>query len=196
MGKSIELLGLAAFNIFIAIVLSTPVLSKSDAAVSSLTESNVERFINEMAQVSGGLREDMDAYSITGYFMNHIADGGVFKTRIAYDLPDMPTNEREHEMDKLNFISHVLQDTKSMERHETAVKIEHIKIVENGRRAQVMTTNYERGVMPIADGYGEPRMVPVTGTSYCEQDVVLSGKNIIQVAGVNCSTNIDFAESY
>lgn len=195
MGKSFELLGLAAFNIFIAIILSTTILSGS-GKVKTLTEANVENFITEVSEVSGGLRQDMDSYSVTHFFMNHIAEDGKFTSQIEYIMPDMPSSTRTLEMDKLNFISYVLEGMKVMTRHESAVEIEYIKIADNGKRAKVMTTNYERGVMPIDDGMGEARMVPVTGTSYCEQDVILSGKNIIQMEAASCSTNIDFSDSY
>ena len=195
MGKSVELLGLAAFNIFIAIILSATFLTGAGSSVSALTETNVESFITEVAEVSGGKREDMDSYSITHFFMDHIAEDGVFKSEIAYAMPDMPSSTRTLEMDKLNFISHILEGMKSMTKHETAVKIEYIRITDNGKSAIVTTTNYERGVMPIADSFGDAQMVPVTGTSYCEQQVILNGKTI-QMAGADCSTNIDFANSY
>lgn len=195
MGKSFELLGLAAFNIFIAIILSTTFLTGS-RGIDTLTEDNVESFITEVAEVSGGQRENMDSYSVTHYFMNHIAENGQFTSKIEYAMPDMPASTRTLQMDKMNFISHILEGRKAMTRHETAVEIEYIQIADNGKRAKVMTTNYERGIMPIDDGMGEARMVPVTGTSYCEQEVILSGKNIIQMATANCSTNINFSDSY
>ncbi len=199
MGKSVELLGLAALNIIVAMVLSVTFLAKTDAAavsVSALTKDNVQQFITETVAVSGGQREDMDDYGITTYFMSHIADHGQFISTIEYDMPDMPSSARTLEMDKMNFISHVLQGKEAMNRHETAVQIEYIEIAANGKSAMVTSTNYERGVMPVQDAMGEARMIPVTGTSYCEQEIVLSQKNIIQMAKADCSTNIDFADSY
>lgn len=196
MGKSLELLGLAAFNVFIALILSATFLAKSGPSVSALTEDNIRAFVTEAAAVSGGQRQDMDSYGVTDYFMGHIADDGLFTSTIAYDMPDMPASERTMEMDKMKFISNVLQGIQSMTRHETAVDIEYIKITDNGKSAHVVTTNYERGVMPMDDGMGESNMVPVTGTSYCEQTLVLSGKNVIQMAGAKCNTNIDFSDAY
>jgi len=196
MGKSLELLGLAAFNIFIALILSATFLSKDNGKVNALTETNVTHFITEVAEVAGGKRQDMDQLSIMKYFMDHIADKGMFTSKIEFSLPDMSSNERTLEMDKNNFISHTIEGMKTMTQRETEVKIDYIKIAENGKSAKVNTTNYERGVMPVADEMGEAQMMPVTGTSYCEQELVLSEKNIIQMAGASCSTNINFAESY
>lgn len=196
MGKSLELLGLAAFNIFIALILSATILSNGNGRVSTLDETNVTHFITEVADVAGGKREDMDPFSITEYFMAHIADHGKFISNIEFSLPDMSSDSRMLEMDKKNFISHTLEGMKTMSQRETAVEIEYIKIADNGKSAKVTTTNYERGVMPVEDGMGEAQMMPVTGTSYCEQELVLSRENIIQMAAANCSTSISFSDSY
>lgn len=194
MGKSIELLGLAAFNIFIALILSATFL-KGNAGVPALTETNVTQFITEVSHVAGGQRADMDQFSITEYFMAHIADHGMFTSTIEFSLPDETSSSRRLEMDKNNYISHTLEGMKTMSKRETAVTIEYIKIAENGKSATVTTTNYERGVMPVEDGFGEAQMLPVTGTSYCEQELVLT-ENVIQMAAANCSTSIDFFDSY
>ncbi len=196
MGKSFELLGLAAFNIFIALILSMTFLTKGNTKVSALTETNVTHFITEAADVAGGKRQEMDQFSITEYFLAHIADHGLFTSTIEFTIPEMEASSRTLEMDKNNYISHVLEGSKAMTKRETEVKIEYIKIAEGGKSAKVNTTNYERGVMPVEDGMGEARMMPVTGTSYCEQELVLSDKHIIQMAGASCSTNIDFSDSY
>ena len=106
MGKSFELLGLAAFNVFIAIILSAMFLTKDGASVRSLTETNIEQFVTEVAAVSGGKRDDMDSYSITKFFMDHIAENGLFTSEIEYAMPDMPASTRTLALDKLNFIRH------------------------------------------------------------------------------------------
>ena len=66
----------------------------------------------------------------------------------------------------------------------------------DGRAALVVTTNYERGVIPVQGIMGDAQMLPVTGTSFCEQEVVLSDKKIIQMAEAECKTNIAFADAY
>ena len=197
MGKSLELLGLAAFNVMIAIILSATFLTKSHDTVSSLTETHVEKFIHEVTEIAGGQRHDMDPFTVTKYLMAHIADNSEFKSTIEYSMPDVSSSDsRTLEMDKMNYISYTLEGMKEMTKHETAVKIDYIKITDDGKSATVTTTNYERGVMPVEDGAGEAQMMPVNGTSYCEQRLVLSTKHIIQMAGATCSTNIDFSDSY
>lgn len=196
MGKSFELLGLATFNIFIAIIAATTFMSGEKVGVSQLNESNVKAFINEVTEVSGGLREDMDSYSIVTYFMKHIKEDGHFISRIDYSIPDYPETTRDLEMDRDTYISHIIQAMNDFEKHEAAVRIENVEIQENGRSALVITTNYERGVIPVQDIMGDAQMLPVTGTSYCEQEVVLSDKKIIQMAEAQCNTSIAFADAY
>ncbi len=197
MGKSVELLGLAAFNVFLALILSIMFLSQADSnAITELTDAHVETFIQEVSDISSGQREDMDAYGVTSYFMEHLAEDSSFKTTLEYDIPDIPSGERVMEMDKLNFISHVLQGLQSMTRHETLVRIENITIDEEGKNAFVLTTNYERGVMPVSNGNGDVSMIPVVGTSYCEQKIILAEKQNIQMAQANCNTSISFTDIY
>ena len=196
MGKSFELLGLATFNIFIAIIAATTFMSGENIGVSKLDRSNVTAFINEVTQVSGGLREDMDPYSVAMYFKKHIKEDGKFVSRIDYSIPDYPETTRDLEMDRETYISHVLQVMKDFDKHEAAVRVENVEIMNDGRAALVVTTNYERGVIPVQGIMGDAQMLPVTGTSFCEQEVVLSDKKIIQMAEAECKTNIAFADAY
>lgn len=196
MGRSFELLGLAAFNIFIAMILAVTFISSNAAEThKTLTEANVREFIMEVANISSGQRRDLDAYAITSYFMNHIADGSRFRTVMQYEIPDMPRSERELEMDKMNFISHLLQGTQLVSRYETRVDIDYVRIAADGKRATAMTTSYERGLMPVDDGSGTEQMMPVMGASYCEQAIVLADQSI-KMAGAQCTTSISFETGY
>ena len=196
MGKSLELLGLATFNIIIAIILSATFLKKSEEAISTLTTPHIEKFVNDITEISGGIRKDMDSFEVTSYLMAHIANDSRFSSTIDYNMPDISeSGERILELDKLHFISNTQQGMKAFTRHEAAVKIDYIQIADNGKSARVTTTSHERGVIPIEDNFGETQFFPVTGTSYCEQKLVLSEESIIQMAEAVCSTNIDFINS-
>ena len=194
MGKSLELLGLASFNVMIALVLSVAFLSHAGGKMDRLTEASVTAFITEVSEISAGKRKDMDPYSITSYFMTHITQDGSFKTTLRYSIPEMPDDERQMEMDKMNFISHTLQGLQTMADRETMVKVEFVQIEDGGKSAAITTTNYERGMMPVDDGSGTVNMMPVQGTSYCEQKVILNDKRLIQMAGATCTTDITFSE--
>lgn len=197
MGKTFELLGLAGFNIFIAMILSVTFLTGGEPAQrhKNLTEANVISFITEMSDISSGRLADMDSYAITSYFMDHIAEDGIFKTVMRYDIPDMPSDERELEMDKLDFIGHTLQGMRSMANYETRTDVDFVEVAHDGKYATVMTSSYERGMMPVDDGSGEERLMPVLGTSYCEQSVILSNE-VIKVAGAKCTTDLSFETGF
>jgi len=197
MGKSFELLGLATFNIILAMILSTTFLSGSNLPkLEKLTEDNVSIFLDEVASIASGSKKDMDSYAITSYFMGHISDDSLFKTTMQYSIDGMEDSSRELEMGKMSYISHVLQSAKMVNNYETLTKIDYVKVYNNGKRASAITTNYERGMMPMDDGSGTQTMVPIIGTSYCEQEIILSEDNIIQMAGAVCTTDLSFEDSF
>lgn len=194
MGKSLELLGLASFNVLIALMLSAAFFSHGGGKMNRLTEGAVKDFIVEVSDISAGKREDLDSYKITSYFMEHIAPDSRFKTTMRYSIPDMPADERDMELDRASFISQTLQGLKAMDGRETAVRVEFVQIGEGGKSAVATTTNMERGMMPVDDGSGTVNMMPVQGTSYCEQKIILSEKHVVQMAGATCTTDLSFTE--
>lgn len=198
MGKSFELLGLITFNVFIALILSATFLGsagKGPAAIPDrLTEPYVTSFIEEFAAITGGQRSDMDSYALADYFMNHLGEESRFTTTLRYSIPDQPEEKRTLEMDRTAFIGNVMQGQKTMDKHETKVQIEYINISDDEKSATVLITNYERGLMPVDDGAGNEVIMPVQGTSYCEQKLSLDEKSLIRIEGATCMTDIAFSE--
>jgi len=198
MGKSFELLGLITFNVFIALILSATFLSsagKGSAAIPDrLTEPYVASFIEEFAAITGGQRGDMDSYALADYFMNHLGKESHFITTLRYSIPDQPEERRTLEMDRTTFIGNVMQGQKAMDKHETKVQIEYIDISDDEKSATVLVTNYERGLMPVDDGAGNEVIMPVQGTSYCEQKLSIDEKFLIRIDGATCTTDIVFSE--
>lgn len=192
-------MGLATFNIFVALTLSATVLSggKGDDGIKTLTEENITAFVNDVAAVSGGMKTEMDEHNIVEYFLAHMTENGRVKAAISYSLPqESGEQQRDMDMGRMEYISYVLQGLKAMQKHETRTRIDYIKIADDGLSAHVVTTNYERGMMPTQDGFGDDAMVPVLGTSFCEQEIVLSGDSMIQMDGAECSTTINFEEAF
>ena len=203
MGKSVELLGLAAFNIFLALILAATFLSGGgkegkSARLDSLTEDHVSGFIKEVNEITSGARTDMDSFKVSKYFMDHIAETGKFINTVSYEMPQANGQEKTLEMGKMDFISHILQGMKQGEgeapaQGQSSVSIENIDIADNGKIAHIVTTSQERGVMPMDDGSGEATMVPIVGVSYCEQTVVLESKSI-QMQNAKCTTTVNYAD--
>lgn len=198
--KIFEVMGFATFNIMVAIVLSTTFFSKTGEStrITELNKKHVEGFIETIADISAGQIENMDSFGITTYFMRHISDNGHFTSTINYNISGNFNDNKEEvmEMDKLGFISHVLNNLKGMQHHETKVNIDYIEISKDKKSASAIITTYERGMMPTVSAFGEDAMVPVSGTSFCEQQFAINDEKILQVTGATCSTNLDFSTEY
>ncbi len=196
MGKSLELLGMAAFNVMLVVILFTAFIKDADPAmqITQLTEGNVTAFVEQVSSMASAKQENTDAFDITKFFVEHINDDGQFSTTLKYRIGD---DEKEEEMalNKKDFIAHILQDQTVMSHHESRVDIDYIKITDDARRARVISTTRERGLMPIIDDFGDENTVPVIGTSYCEQTLVLSQeKKVIQMKDASCTTYMEIQD--
>jgi hypothetical protein len=159
-----------------------------------MTQDHVASFIHEMNEVSSGVRADMDQFNVTKYFMAHVDDQGEFVQTVKYDIPQVPAQERTMKMGKMDYISHVLKELGSPGDHRSQVDIQNIDIAADGREATVVVINHENGEIPVQDMSGSSSMVPVNGTSYCEQTLVMKDKDIV-MQKANCTTSLDYAQS-
>lgn len=190
-------MGLATFNIFVALTLSATVLSgKGDEGIKTLTHENISAFVNDVAAISGGLKTEMDQHTIVEYFIAHMTENGRVKASISYKLAAEDEQQRDMDMGRMEYINYVLQGMKAMKKHETKTQIDFIDVADDGLSARVVTTNYERGMMPSQDSFGDEAMIPVIGTSYCEQRIVLAESEVIQMDGAECTTTINFEEAF
>lgn len=190
-------MGLATFNIFVALTLSATVLShKDDGGIAALTHDNITIFVNDVAAISGGLKTEMDEHNIVEYFIAHMTENGRVKASISYKLAAEGEQERDMDMGRMEYINYVLQGMKAMKKHETKTQIDYIDVADDGLSAHVVTTNYERGMMPSQDSFGDETMIPVLGMSYCEQRLVLAESSVIQMDGAECTTTINFEEAF
>lgn len=189
--KSIELIGLAALNVILAIVLSTIFLTGPvmRATADRLTTSSVTDFVNQMTRVSTG----GDIFVANKFLLDHIADNGMFTSSIAYDLPNITSAERHLSLDKKDYINNVLAQLKLAKPEEAKTRIESIEIAADRHHASVITTSYQRGPMPIQMGE-ERQTLQVKASSYCEQAVTLANKKIV-INTATCSTNVMPARS-
>lgn len=195
MGRSLELMGMASFNVFLGLVLTVTFLSQNGSdKPTRLTEDGISTFIQEMADVAQGKRPELDQYGITTWFMDHIEDQSRFTATVNISQPNGTDNQRTLDMDRMNYISHVLQELKMVQERESRLNIEYVKINDDGRTASVVFTSLEKGRMPVAD-QGTEYTIPVTGMSYCEQKIALRNA-VMKVSGGTCTTNITLSESF
>lgn len=196
MGKSFELLGMMAFQTFLLLIVSVSIMATSKEKMQKeLTRTTVENFIYELYDITGGRNKEIDAYGVTEYLMAHLSQNGEYKTVMSINddrLRDLP--EEEIVMDKLEYISNVLQGLKAIEQHDAQIRIEQVDIKPDGKEALVYLTNYEEGSMPVPNENGSYDIIPMAGTSYCKQLLTLTEKKTIQLSSESCTTDITFIE--
>lgn len=201
MGKSFEMLGLAAFNVFLAMVMAVNIMSGGDENSTSeklerLDKHHVEAFVEKVsAMLNNTGEQEWSAYNIAQYLNRHISADSQFHSVLSYRSSDLPVNDTQLTLSKNEYIAHAIQGRDSMARHETKTIIEFVEILDDGKRARAVITNYERGIMNQGQGTGTGGL-PVSGMSYCEQDFVLSENNLIQMDGASCSTEMTFHEAF
>lgn len=190
--KTFELMGLVTFNIMVALTLSTTVLSnRGETRISSLNPENITAFVEDFAATSAGLRGDNNQHQIVEYMMKHLTTESRYKTRIYYRVGSSDNQQTELEMGRMEFISQILQGLKTMEKHESKTQIDYIKVEPDSRTARVVVTNYERGLVQSQDSFGDMTKIPVLGTTYCDQRVILSDNHVIQLDGAECTTTMN-----
>lgn len=196
MGKSLELLGMAGFNAFLGLTLTVTFLSQHDGkdGPTRLTEARVSTFVAEMTDVALGKHPDLDQYGITTWFMKHLDENSKFSTNMNIAKSDGQESQEKMEMGRMDYISHVLKDNKAVKNREATLHIEYVKIGEGGKSASVVFTSMEKASVPVKRDDQEYE-IPITGTSYCEQQLVLQDTTI-RVTGVSCTTNVRMTENF
>lgn len=193
--KTFELLGLAGFNVFLGMMLTVTLFDKGEQPKASrMTEASINAFINDMTHMALGLKPEMDQYATTMWFMDHLSETSKFKTNTNIEQADGRIREARAEMGRMDYISNILKEQKTVQKRATQVKVEYVKIEDEGKMASVIFTSEESGMIPLNSEAGSYE-VPVRGTSFCEHQLEFKDHKII-VAGGTCTTNIDARQAY
>ncbi len=193
--KTAELLGLAGFNVFLGMMLTVTFLGEGGKPQATrMTEASVSAFINDMTNTALGLKPDMDQYATTMWFMDHLSETSTFKTSTNIEQADGKIREASAEMSRMDYISNILKEQKTVQKRESQIKIEYVKLEDEGKLASVIFTSVESGVIPMSSEAGSYE-VPVRGTSFCEHKLVFKDRKIV-VSGGSCTTNIDARQAY
>lgn len=143
--------------------------------------------------MSSGKSLSNSAPQILKFLDTHIHRSARFKTVIQYSVPGQAPQQNEMAMDKKKFIENIKTGTDSMNDYESAITISKIQISKDGRKATLETQSNENGMMTIVDPEsGQQHQVPVLGASQCQQIIMLSEKNVMQIYNANCKTGIMF----
>ena len=182
----------AAFAVIAACGGARTAAAQSSDFVTQLTEDNIALFLEETKTVSLGKRDDMLPEDIESYLNHHLAPKGSFRSKTKFEIPGYPIQEAEMKLNRDEYIAKVLEGQDLIADYETAIEIKKIKIENGGRAAMVTTVSTEHGKLPWPDGQGNEKTVPVKGHSECEQKLIVSLSNYIQMADADCATVISF----
>jgi hypothetical protein len=166
--------------------------------VTKLDKNNVTAFIQEVQAIVTTGSATMTQPEIAAYFNRHIAEKALFDSTMKYEMPGYPAQESAMQIGKAEYIDGILNGASMMKSYENSVEIKKIEIGKGGRSAHVTTVTREKGEMPWPkqsegeDGPPELVPMPVSGMSTCEQTIIISLTNYIQMQRAECYTALSF----
>lgn len=180
---------------FIPAMMALPFTANAGSGdyISALTEENISQFLEETRTLASS--SDMGFYSEDrkAYFTRHIAPKAKFTSKTRFELPGYPVKEGEMSYDKEVFIQNVTDGNGTLEEYSVEIDIEEVDISNSGRSATVRTNITETGRLPWPNEQGGEKLIPVKGTTACEQGLAISPTNYIQMTSANCETQISFS---
>lgn len=163
--------------------------------VALLDETNIRQFLEEVSQISTGQRADLLDEDVVDYFTNHMAEKGEFQSTMRYQIPGFPTQDTVMKLSRDEYINVVVKGRFMLEDYTTAVDVQDLKISGNGKSATFKSITRERGKMPFLKDPEKKdviEMIPIQGESVCDQKLIVSFNNFIQMAQAECTTVISF----
>lgn len=159
--------------------------------VRALTEDNVTAFINQTTSVTSGQENGMSIDEIKEYLDKHLEKKSRFRSTIRYNVPGYPSQQASLSLQKQEFIDNVEKGSQTLQNYDTTVEIKNIQISRDKSKATVQTASMEKGTMPVPGENGGTDMVPVEGSSTCNQ-VIMLNNGVIQMYSAQCVTDISF----
>lgn len=167
-------------------------LAGNYASVNTLNEDIVKDFVNETTQMSSGAVDGMGLDEIRTYLDDHIYQNARFKSSMKFVIPGYPPQENTLSLDKDDYIKSIEQGADKISSYQADVEITSVKLSRDKRTATVVTVAKESGMMDIPADDGN-ESVPVAGTSRCNQIIILSKNNVIQMHSAQCTTTVTFS---
>lgn len=195
MGSTVKLLGLASANVFIALALSAGYLTHYSGKMQTLSNETAAAFVREFSAIKAGQRSEMDDHAQTAYLMKHVADDGAFTKTLNSQIPGVAKVATA--MKKKEFIMEITQIIRQKGPHPASVKVEEIKISEDGRTATALAVINEKSAIEIKSSEDDkPSVSAVSATSYCNESVQLSNEHIIQIQSETCTIEVAPIDSF
>lgn len=178
-----------------ALILALAVPVASHAAdgerTHRLSEQNVRQFLETMRAIGTGQEQQMTPDEMQGYLEHHIAEKAHYESTLTFEIPGMQRQETKATLTKQQYIETLFNDLQVMKAYNTEIDIKEIDFSRSNRVAELVTVIKEHGNIPWGEHTdGSERRVPVKGTSKCQQKIVISLDNYIQMAKAVCKTLI------
>lgn len=161
--------------------------------IRNLTDDNISRFILESSKMMNGQTLEYSTSEIQEYLEKHLHEDARFKSTMNYNIPGYPSQGTSMSMKKEDFIKQIGEGSQAINEYENEISIDDIRISRDKTKATVRTTGFETGYMPVPDGAGNTRHMPIEGSSSCNQVLMLED-GVIQMYSAQCATSITFQE--
>lgn len=169
--------------------------NKSEDYVTQLSEQNILSFMREVSAIATGQRPNMLDDEVGDYLNNHVADQAKFESTMNYHIPGFPAKNIDLKLGKPEYIHSIITGRYTLQDYDTRIVIDDLDITNGGKRATFTSITDEAGMMPFPKNENDPNdleMVPIKGQSTCQQTMIVSFNNFIQMADAKCHTEISF----
>lgn len=156
--------------------------------IKRLDKDNITKFVEETTALTNGQKKELPEKEVKRYLDRHLHKQGRYISQITYVVPGFEPQGNVISLDKNEFIDTVAQGAETVENYENSVEIISIDISTDKRKATVLTSGTEQGMMEVQPD----QAVPMMGKSYCTQILMLSDDDILQMFHAKCETNIEF----
>lgn len=163
--------------------------------VSQLTEQNILAFMREVSDIATGNKPEMLDDEVGDYLNNHVANAAAFESTMNYHIPGFPAKDINLKIGKQEYINSIIKGRYTLQDYSTRIVVEDLAITNGGKRATFTSITDEQGLMPFPKNENNPEdleLLPIKGQSKCQQTMIVSFNNFIQMADAKCHTEISF----
>ena len=163
--------------------------------VSQLTEQNILAFMREVSDIATGNKPEMLDDEVGDYLNNHVANAATFESTMNHHIPGFPAKDINLKIGKQEYINSIIKGRYTLQDYSTRIVVEDLAITNGGKRATFTSITDEQGLMPFPKNENNPEdleLLPIKGQSKCQQTMIVSFNNFIQMADAKCHTEISF----
>jgi hypothetical protein len=182
------------FYVILSVMLIFSIPAFAQHSAKKLNNQNIENFIAALTEMASGNNLEGGTQNATSFFEKHLHPGARFKSSVEYVIPGSRSQSKNMALDKAQFIENVAAGPQAVENYENRVNVKSVKVSSDGRRATIETRGIESGMMTMPDEAGNMITIPMEGHSDCQQIIMLSDNDIMQVYNANCKTVINFSD--